>query len=463
MTERETVVSSDKSDQASADARGLMRVLGLAFGLAVLVGNTIGMGILRTPGEIAAQLPSVPLYIGVWVIGAMYALLGALTVAELSAMRPRSGGLYPMVHHALGPYLGFVSGWADWISTCCSIAAVAMVIGEYVVPMSANWAGREVTIGSTVIVGFFVLQWRGVRVGAGVQLFSSALKAVALLGLVALVFLVGDSSSATREIPLASASTLLPVGTALIVAVVLALQAVIFTFDGWTGPVYFGEEVRDPGRDLPRAMIGGVLLVLGLYLLINLAYLSVLTIEQIAGDPFVAATVAKQLFGASGEAVLRVLMVVSLLASVSALLLMASRVPYAMSADGLFPARFARVDVGGTPRPALLLTTLVALGFILTNSFATALALMAFFFVANYVLVFVAYFVERRRSPNASRPFRTPGYPFVPGLALAVSLAFVVAALIGDPRNSAVAVILLALSWPVYWFVRRGKSAKSRV
>jgi len=225
-------------------ASGLLRVLGVTFGLAVLVGNTIGMGILRTPGEVAAQVPSVPLYLMVWVIGGAYALLGALTIAELSAMNPRSGGLYPLVHRALGPYFGFVSGWTDWIATCCSTAAVAMVLGEYLGPLIPALFGFESASASAVVIAFALLQWRGIRLGGGVQQLTSLLKAIALIGLALVVFAVGAPPAGS----VAGAAPLLPSGIALAAAIVVALQSAIFTYDGWTAPIYFGEEVRDPAR-----------------------------------------------------------------------------------------------------------------------------------------------------------------------------------------------------------------------
>jgi APA family basic amino acid/polyamine antiporter len=132
----------------------LLKVLGVGFGLAVMVGNTIGMGILRTPGEVAARLPSVPLFMAVWVAGAVYALLGALTVAELAAMRPRSGGLYPLVHDTLGDYPGFIVGWTDWLATCGSMAAVAMVLGEYAGPLVPGMTDRALVTASAVVTGF---------------------------------------------------------------------------------------------------------------------------------------------------------------------------------------------------------------------------------------------------------------------------------------------------------------------
>ena len=432
---------------------GLLKILGVGFGLAVLVGNSIGMGILRTPGEVAAQLPSVPLYMAAWVVGALYALLGALSVAELGAMHPRSGGLYPLVHRGLGPFLGFVSGWTDWIATCCSMAAVAIVIGEYCGPLWAPLVGHEALIASTVVIGFAVLQWRGIRIGSVAQMLTSLIKGLALIGLAAVVWLV--SANTTPEPPVAAAAPSLAVGMAFAAAVVVALQSVIFTYDGWTGPVYFGEEVRDPGRDIPRSMIAGVLLVLGIYLALNLAFLQAVPIAELAGDPFVAATVAERLFGPAGDSVLRVLMLISLIAAISAVQLMASRIPFAMSRDRLAPALFGRVNAGGTPLPALLAGTVLALAFIASNTFNTVLALLAFFFVANYVLTFTALFVLRRREPDAPRPFRVPLYPWVPGIALAGSLAFLGAAIVNDTDHSLMALAMLGLSWPAYWLTRR--------
>jgi len=427
-------------------------VLGVAFGLAVMVGNTVGLGILRTPGVIAAQLPSVSLFMLVWVAGAVYALLGALTVAELGTMRPRSGGLYPIVHDALGPFFGFVSGWTDWLATCGSIAAVAIVLAEYAGPLIPALSGLETFVACAVVTGFAALQWRGIRVGNATQQITSGLKALALIALAVVALTLGNGTAQATAV--VAPPPIIPSGLALAAAIVVALQSAIFTYDGWTGPVYFGEEMRDPGRDIPRSMIGGVLLVLAIYLALNVAFLQVLPIQQMAGDPFVAATVASRLFGPGGDTVLRIVMLVSLLASINALQLMASRVPFAMSKDGMLPAVFQRVNPGGTPVPALLAGTVLALVFITTNTFQTVLALLAFFFVSNYALTFTGLFVLRRRAPDAMRPFRVPGYPWVPGLALLGSLAFLVAALIGDRTNSLIALAMLALSWPVYWILR---------
>lgn len=212
-------------------------------------------------------------------------------------------------------------------------------------------------------------------------------------------------------------------------------------------------------RDVPRAMIGGVLLVMAIHLLLDAAFLSVIPIREMAGDPFVAASAAARLFGPGGDTALRVVMVLSLVATVNAPVLMASRVPFAMSRDHLLPAALQRVNRGGTPSCALWTSVLVAVGLIATNTFNTMVALLAFMFVANYAMAFTAFFVLRRGQPDAPRPFRTPLSPLVPGLALLGSLAFIGAALASDTGHSLSALALVGVSWPVYRLFRRRAAA----
>lgn len=171
-------------------SRRLLRVLGVSFGLAVTIGNTIGAGILRTPGEVAAQLPSVWLFTAVWIAGGLYALLGAMSMAELGTMIPRSGGQYVFARRALGPYAGFVVGWSDWLSTCGTTAAVSIVIGEYTGVLFPALAGQTIVVASIVAIFFAILQWRGIAWGSRVQNLTSLLKALAFLALVAACFLL---------------------------------------------------------------------------------------------------------------------------------------------------------------------------------------------------------------------------------------------------------------------------------
>lgn len=445
-------------DGSSPQGR-LLQVLGLAFGLALLVGNTIGMGILRTPGEVARHLPSPSLFMAVWVVGGMYALFGAMTVAELGAMKPRAGGIYPIVRDALGPYPGFLSGWTDWISNCGSVAAIAIVIGEYAGPLFPPLEGRVGLTASAVVLTFALIQWRGVQAGNAAQQVTGFLKAIALVTLALFALVLAPGGEGADSGTGAGAAVAVPAGLALIAAGVVALQSVVFTFDGWGGPLYFSEEMKDPGRDVPRSMIGGVLVVLAIYLLLNAAFIRVIPIGDMAGDPFVAASVAERIFGPAGDTILRVLMIVSLAATVNGVQLLASRIPFAMSRDGFLPDVFQRVNSGGTPAPSLALGALLSLVFIASNTFETALAMLAFFMVANGGLLFLSLFVTRKREPDAHRPFRVPLYPWVPGIALLGASGYLIAFVVGAGEGSWRPLLILALSWPAYRLMGRRSAA----
>ncbi|MGH9554759.1 MAG: APC family permease, partial [Terriglobales bacterium] len=346
-----------------APARGgLLQILGVGFGLAVIIGNTIGAGILRTPGEVAAQLPNAWMFIAVWVAGGLYALLGAFSISELSAMTPRSGGYYVFTRRALGEFPGFAVGWTDWLAQCGTTAAVSIVIGEYTdvllrrhAPAHPQLAGREIPIAIAVTIGMAMLQWRGIRWGSLIQNITSAAKALGFLALVVAIFVLASPGPE-------SAPASLPGGFSLLAALVIAAQAVIYTYDGWYGAIYFGEELRDPGRDAPRSTIWGVLSLMAIYVLVNLALLYALPITAIAGDKLALGAAAATIFGEWTVSVISVLMIISMLAGINAYPLMASRITCAMSRDALLPRVVARVNPGGTPTTALLLSTVGSVG-----------------------------------------------------------------------------------------------------
>jgi APA family basic amino acid/polyamine antiporter len=432
----------------------LLRVLGVGFGLAVIIGNTIGAGILRTPGEVAAHLPNTWLFLGAWIAGGLYALVGSLSLAELATMIPRSGGQYVFAHHALGNYAGFVVGWSDWLSTCGSTAAVAIVIGEYTGVLFPSLAGQTVPLALLIAISFAVLQWRGIYWGSRTQNVTSLLKALAFIALVIACFILGGGAAARDGSPAA-----VPGETPLMLALVLALQSVIYTYDGWAGVVYFSEEVRDPARNIPRSLFGGVLSIIGIYLLVNLALVYVLPLSEIAGDGLAIGTAAQTIFGPYGDTIIRSLTIISMLSAINAYHLMATRVLFSMSRDGLGSHHAVRVNRGGTPTAALLISALVSVLFILGGKrFETVITVLAFFFVANYTMSFISVFVLRWREPERERPYRAWGYPWTTVLALLGSLAFLAGAVASDTRNSLYALLLLAASYPAYvllrWFSR---------
>lgn len=439
-------------EPSSPQQRGrLLKILGVGFGLAVIVGNTIGGGILSTPGSVASYLPNTWLFLGVWIAGGIYALLGVVSVAELGTMLPRSGGQYIFARHAFGDYAGFVVGWNDWVSTCGASAFIALVAAQYTAVLFPSLKQGTVSIALAIVIAFALLQWRGIRWGSAAQNISSLLKALAFMVLIVACFALGGKSAA--EEPIAAAAT--ESGAPLFGAIILALQAVIYTYDGWTGVIYFSEEVRDPGRNIPRSMFGGVLSVIAIYLLINLAVIYVLPISEVAGKDLALGAAAQVIFGAHGDQVFRSLMIVSLLSAVNACYLMATRVLFAMSRDGLFANRVAQVNKGGTPALALLISAIITALFILTGTIDQVLAVTAFFFVSDYVVSFAAVFALRRREPDRARPYRAWGYPWTTGLSLIGSIAFLAGAVKSDTRNSLYALALLAASYPTFHLLKR--------
>jgi APA family basic amino acid/polyamine antiporter len=428
----------------------LLNLLGVGFGLAVIIGNTIGAGILSTPGTIARELPNPWLFIGVWLAGGVYALLGAISIAELGTMIPRSGGQYVFAHDALGDYAGFIVGWSDWISTCGSTAFISLVIAQYAGVLSPSFGGRISIVAFVIVLAFGIIQWRGIRWGSSVQNATSLLKALAYLLLVGACFVMGGGRSVASSTPLQA-----PSGTKLFVAVILSLQAVLYTYDGWTGVIYFSEEVKNPARDVPRAMLGGVLAVITIYLLVNLAVLYVLPISEIAGSDLALGKAAEAIFGPNGDRIFRSLMILAMLSAVNACQLMATRVLFAMSRDGLFSTRGGRTNKGGTPTVGLFFSTVVAALFILTGTVDQVLAVVAFFFVVNYAVSFSVVFVLRRREPDRARPYRAWGYPWTTGFSLLGSVAFLGGAVASDTRNSLYALLLLAASYPAFLLSRR--------
>ena len=426
----------------------LLRVLGVGFGLAVIIGNTIGAGIFRAPGTIAGQLPNPTLFLLIWLAGGLYAFLGAISLAELGTMIPRSGGQYVFSRYALGEYAGFIVGWSDWISSCGSTAAVSLLIGTFSGALFPVLQGRAPLVAATVAIVFALFQWRGIVWGSNIQNLTSLLKALAFIALIVAAFIFGGGGALTSTQPNAASAITIS-------AIVISLQAAIYTYDGWIGVIYFSEEVRQPGRDIPRALFGGVLTIAAIYLLVNVALLYVLPMSQIAGKEFAAGEAANVIFGVYGDTIFRCLTIVSMLSGINALHLMATRVIFAMSRDGLFTKRAATVNEGGTPTVSLLLSALVALLFIVFGQkFDQVITVLAFFFVANYILSFISLFVLRVREPEKPRPYRAWGYPVTPALALIGSVLFLAGAIWGDTQNSIYALVLLAVSYPVFRIVK---------
>ena len=428
----------------------LKRVLGSVFAICAVIGATVGGGILGTPGKIASLLPDPAWYLGIWLLGGVNALLGATVWAELGAMIPSTGGPYAFAHRALGDYAGFFVGYTVWLLYASATSALLLLVGEYAGALVPALAGRTTTTAFVVLVVLTGLNWRGARDGGRVQIVTTVLKTVALFALVAAAFILPHAAQVS-----AIAAPPLPGGGALVVAFILAMQGIIFSYDSYYCSIYFSEEVTDPGREVPRAIFRGLAIIIPVYLLLNLAFLRVVPMGTMANNPFVAGTASEALFGAHGDQIIRTIVIVSVLGTINAALMVAARVLLAMGRDGLFAHQSTRVNAGGTPTTALALTALVAAVFLVSGTFGAVLGVVALLMAMNYLLAYASLVVLRRREPDTPRPYRAWGYPWTTAAAILIGVVFVGGVMRSDPHNSVIALGLLIASYPLYRGTRR--------
>ena len=446
-------VSTDADRPRTDSPNKLLRILGVGFGVAVGIGGTIGVGILRNPGGVAEQIPSVWLIILAWTLGGVYCLLGANYLAELATMMPRAGGFYVYAHRAFGNYGGFVVGWSDWLNNTLAIAFISVVFGEYAAKLIApDLTGGRIVFSVSVVVVIAIVNLFGLRAGSETQKITSFLKAVALLGFVAACFIFGGqntTSGSTQSYPAMPASL-----AATFVAFILAFQMVLSTYDGWWGAIYFSEEDSNPSQNLPRSLFGGVAAVMAIYLLVNLALIYVLPMSQLAGSQFAGADAMALMFGERSGQILTILALLSLIGIINAIMMGTPRILLALGRDGFFSERAAVVTKGGTPAFALIITALCVIVLSSVGTFELLLGIGQFFFVVIIILLIISLFVLRRRDPDMPRPYRTWGYPYTPLLMLGFAVLLFLGYTYSNPYPSLYAIIALAASYPIFRLIR---------
>ena len=435
--------------------RPLHRILGLGFGLAFAFGNTVGVGILRLPGTLAAALGDSRLIVLFWVLGGLYVLLGAVAVAELAAMIPTAGGFYVYARRAFGDRGGFVIGWSDWIVNITGLAYLSIAAASFLGALWAPAAAHNQVAALSILSVFTGLHWVGLRFGRTVTGGISVSVGLMLLMVVVGCFIASPAPALTAAAPANSAASLPLMSMAMVAVIVTALRSVLLTFDGWYGPIYVAEESTDPARTLPRAIIGGTLLVAALYLVINMAFIRVLPLPVLAASQLPAADAARLFLPRGGAEVVTVISFVTILSVLNATLICAPRILVGLSRDGLGTQKAAAVSASGTPRFALGLSSVAAALLVLTGTFEQTIALAVVLSVFNYISAYLAVFVLRRREPTFPRPYRAFGFPLSTAVVLAGSVLFLVAAVAGDPRSAIIIAALLIASAPAYEFVKR--------
>jgi basic amino acid/polyamine antiporter, APA family len=438
------------------DRRELSRELTLFDTVNLVVGTIIGSGIFLVPAEIARAVHTPAWMLAVWVIGGVLTLLGALSLAELGAAIPDAGGIYTFITRAFGRLPGFLCGWMLFtVATSGSIATLAAAFPIYLggfVPLTPL-TGKVASLAAIVLLTW--VNVIGVKKGARVGNVLTVLKVGGLVAMVLAIFLLPSP----LPDPAAAAPPSLPAGPVPLAAVGVALVAVLWAYEGWHDVSFAAGEIRDPQRDFPRGLIGGVGIVILLYLLANLAYLKILSPAEIAASDRVALTAMTRVTGEWGGKLLTAAILCSILGAMNALILAGPRAYYQMARDGLFLERVSRVHPRWrTPVEALLFQGLWA-GFLVLfiGGFSQLFTYVIFGGWIFYALAVLAVVALRRKEPDLPRPFRVPGYPIVPLLFAATALAIVVNTLVATPRESLLGLAFIALGIPVYWLQRELK------
>jgi basic amino acid/polyamine antiporter, APA family len=431
----------------------LPRHLGLWSAVAVLIGSTIGSGIFRVPAAVAERLQHPgPVFLA-WTIGGVIALFGALTLAELAGALPRSGGVFAYILESFGPLPAFLFGWSELtVIRASALGAIATIFAEYLghfirlSPMQVRWVAAV----AVILVG--LLNYVGVNRAAALMNLSTVAKYAALAALGLLAFTLGQGSWSHFS-PVWS-------GHLNVSLIATSLIAIMWTYDGWADLSFMGGEVKDPGRTLPMALIIGTIGILLIYLLLNVAYVYLVPLPEMARSPLIATTAAERipLFGRGAGGVISAVVMLSCFSTLIGSMMTGPRIFFAMADRGLFFQSIARVSPRfQSPSVAIWLATALGVVYVLLNDFQQLADKFILGIWPFYALAVGAVFVLRRTRPDLARPYRTWGYPVVPLLFLLASVGMVVNALVTDPVNTGITFGIILAGVPAYFAWRAWK------
>lgn len=428
----------------------LRRVLGLAFGIAVVIGGTIGVGILRTPGSIAALLPNAALILTCWILTGLYIILAASSYAELTTMLPKAGGAYNYIKRAFGPYAGFVNGWFDFFTNAIAPAYFCIALSEFCTLLFPQLQAYRTLVALFFLSLLTLINLPGIKNGSAVQQITSAIKLVLFLCLIVACFWHGPATvSPSLAAPMVEGSLLL--------ALFKALQLIMGTYDGWTAVSFFAEEDKAPEKNVPRSYLIGALTIAVLYVLVNAAILYVVPVQAIAQAPLAAALAAGAAFGEWGTTFITVFAIFALISILNTYILVPPRILFGLSRDGFFIKSGMRVNRGGTPTIALLCCYLLAFVLILLSSFERLFALGVFMTTIVSGFAFLSLIRLRRKEPYLPRPYKAWGYPFTTYLTFAVTLVLFSGFAWSDYKSLLIIMVIIALSYPCYKLLVKAK------
>jgi APA family basic amino acid/polyamine antiporter len=441
---------------ATPASRSLLRVLGLVFGLAVVVGSVIGSGIMRAPGVVALGITSPPLILLAWALGGGLAMLTAMPLVEAGSSVPHAGGAYPIVTRAFGPTVGFFGGWLAWIQNVAANGFMSAVFAEYVHRLGIAEAVPAGVLACGLILAVACINWVGTRFSGASQSLASAIKGAAFVVLVVILF---ASPRAHAAAPAAALPVITSVG-----ALVMGIRVIYQTYAGWDAAIYFSEEVHRPDRNVARATFWGIGAVTVLYLLINAAVLHVLSPAAIAGSPLAVGDAAKVSLGPLADTVITGLGLFSLAAIVNLQIMSASRVTWRMARDGALPPALAVVARKGSPRRSIALMVIVSLIFAATGTYESIVRIFAPWSIGAILMICLSAIRLRFTEPDLARPWRMPLFPWVAIVAVAIQASLIVLFVVDDPVAGAASAVVAFAPIPIYLiFAKRWRAEAERI
>jgi amino acid transporter len=435
----------------------LPRRLGLLATTAIVIGTIIGSGIFRVPASVAGAVGVPAGVAAVWIIGGLITLCGALSLAELAAAYPRTGGVFVYLREAYGPLVAFLFGWTMLFLAPGALAGIALVFAEYLGTLIALSPTGVQIVAALTLAGCGAMAYRSVSGVGGLVSVATFAKVGAIAALVFVAFLLGDGTagSLAQGAPPATDARWSGVG--------LGLVAALWAYNGFQDMVSSAGEVREPGRVLPRALIAGMLIVIAVYLAANAAYLYVLPYDVLRTSTLVASDTMVRIVGDAGAAAVAAMVMTSTFGAVIGVTLLYPRIFFAMADAGLLFRPLARVHPRfRTPHVAVTAQTIVAVAFAMSRSFEQLTAAFVLGVWPFLALAAVAVIVLRRRYPDLHRPYHTPGYPVVPLVFFAGTAWVIGSALVANPATTLAGMGLTLLGVPVYWIWKRATGYSSR-
>jgi len=428
----------------------LKRTLGTTDLTLLVIGNVIGSGIFLVPSSVLRQSgESVTVATMVWLVGGVLSLLGALSYGELGAMDKGSGGLYSYIREGFGAFPAFLYGWTlFFVIGAGTIATLAVAAANYMGQFAPISPVQNKVIALTLILIMMVINVRGTRGSASVQNLATVIKVVAILGMSAILFALGDGGPVNPPDQITTPASLTGVG--------LSIISVLWAYEGWQYVTFAAGESTDPQKSLPRAITFGTAALIIIYLTANFAYLAALGPARVAASDRVAGEAVAYVLGPAAGGVIALAIIISMYSAAHATVITAPRVYYSMSRDGLFFERLGAVHPKfGTPAVAIVASCLWSMVLASTGTFQQLLTYVVFIGWIFYALGAAAVIALRIKRPDAERPFKVPGYPLTPLLFVVAAAAIVINTMISQPRQSAIGIGVVLLGAPAYLVWRR--------